>query len=99
MQDMSGMNGMGGGMNGMGPGMMTPFDFGQGLFPNLMPDAPRSFVMPKVGPGLEGDVIPSPNRPNRQKRIAPKQFQQSPFQDGAESDKNKLPPYLDPNSI
>jgi hypothetical protein len=94
MQDMNGLN-------GMGPGsMMSPFDFGQGLFPGMMPNnLPRSFAMPKMSPELDGDIVPTPGRPNSQKRLAPRQFQQSPWQDGGASEKDKLPPYLDPNSI
>jgi hypothetical protein len=98
MQDMNGMNG---GMNGMGPGsMMSPFDFGQGLLPGMIPNnMPRSFAIPKMSPELDGDVIPTPGRSNTQKRLGPRQFQQSPWQEGGDSEKNKLPPYLDPNSI
>ncbi|MDR3614631.1 MAG: hypothetical protein P4L53_13815 [Candidatus Obscuribacterales bacterium] len=102
MQDMNGLN-------GMGPGsMMSPFDFGQGLLPGMIPNnMPRSFAIPKMSPELDGDVIPTPNhspnhsndRSNSQKRLGPRQFQQSPWQDGDDSEKNKLPPYLDPNSI
>jgi len=91
-------------MNSMGPGMMSPFDFGQGLRPGMIPNnMPRSFAMPKMSPELDGDVIPTPghsnSQPNSQKRMGPRQFQQSPWQNDGDSEKNKLPPYLDPNSI
>jgi hypothetical protein len=86
-------------MNGMDQGsMMSPFDFGHG-FPGMLPNMPRSFATPNMSPELDGDVIPSPNRSNSQKRLGPRQSQPSPWQDGNNSEKDKLPPYLDPNSI